>query len=214
MNKIKFSSDYQKLPLYANGTQATLIGITTANVKYLKEALPQFIRYDTVKRTSNRRTEYYNLDFDVCIVLTFIHINSGLPFTTIRRYTKQKYDYYKSLEWKTLLIEINLPNTKGVDWIKYKQREEIFNKLMVAIRKTLYEALNLDAHKNFYKYLDKNEYVPVLSVNPKTNTYLFHCYCSDCPCNKDGICCTEHAKLPINLLHEFDGDNIIKQYCG
>ena len=94
MNKIKFSSDYQKLPLYANGTQAKLIGVTNANVKYLKEALPQFIRYDTVKRTQNRKTEYYNLDFDMGIILTFIHINSGLPFTTIRRYTKQKYDYY------------------------------------------------------------------------------------------------------------------------
>lgn len=107
MNKIKFSSDYHKLPFNSNGTQAVLIGISTANVKYLKQALPQFIIYDTRKRTSNKKTEHYSLDFDMCIVLTFIHINSGLPFTTIRRYTKQKYDYYKGLEWKTLEIVIN-----------------------------------------------------------------------------------------------------------
>jgi len=105
MNKIKFSSDYHKLPFNSNGTQAVLIGISTANVKYLKQALPQFITYDTRKRCKG--TEYYNLDFEQAIILTFIHINSGLPFTTIRRYTKEKYDYYKGLEWKTLLIEIN-----------------------------------------------------------------------------------------------------------
>lgn len=105
MNKIKFSSDYHKLPFNSNGTQAKLIGISTANVKYLKQALPQFINYDTRKRCKG--TEHYDLNFEVCIVLTFIHINSGLPFTTIRRYTDSKYKYYKDMEWKTFEIEIN-----------------------------------------------------------------------------------------------------------
>jgi len=103
MNKIKFSSEYLKLPKNSNGTQAVLIGVTTANIKYLETALPQFISYDTTKIDGTK----YEFNFDVAIVLVFIHINTGLPFTTIRRYTKQKFDYYKGLEWKTLQIELN-----------------------------------------------------------------------------------------------------------
>jgi hypothetical protein len=103
MKTIKFSSDYLKLPRNSNGTQAVLIGVTTANLKYLKNATPQFIRYDTTKFDGTK----YDFTFDGnAIILTFIHMNTGVPFTTIRRYTKEKYKYYKGLEWKTLMIEI------------------------------------------------------------------------------------------------------------
>jgi len=98
--------------------------------------------------------------------------------------------------------------------MKYKEREEIFNQIMVKLRSSLYDILKLDKHKKFVCHSDKDGYIPLLSFHPKKKLYRFHCYVSDCPCNQDGLCCTEHRMIPLHLIHEFDGDNIIKQYCG
>jgi hypothetical protein len=104
--KIKFSHDYHKLPFNCNGTQATLIGVTYHdNIQRIKNSHPQFIEYDT--RIRCKGTKHFPIDFEDALVLTFIHINSGLPFTTIRRYTTEKYEYYKGKLWETFDIEIN-----------------------------------------------------------------------------------------------------------
>jgi len=44
--------------------------------------------------------------------------------------------------------------------------------------------------------------------------YRFACYCRSCPCNDNGKCATRYTRLPISQLHEWDGDNIIKAWCG
>jgi len=99
--------------------------------------------------------------------------------------------------------------------MKYRTRENIFNFIMVKIRKILYFILRLDIHKKFHNYIIKNTgYIPVLSVNPKKKVYRFNCYCFTCPCNFKGLCKTQFFKIPKNQLHKFDGDNILQNWCG
>jgi hypothetical protein len=85
---------------------------------------------------------------------------------------------------------------------------------MVFIRKFLYVILKLDKHKKFEADTDNRGFIPLLSYNPKTKYYRFNCYCDTCPCNGKGLCSTHFPKIPIEMLHEFDGDNIIKNFCG
>jgi len=96
----------------------------------------------------------------------------------------------------------------------YIEREELFNKIMSSIRNELYNILKLDKHKKFKKYANNKGYIPLLSFHPRKKLYRFHCYVEDCPCNQRGLCLSEHRIIPKHSLHEFDGDNIIKQYCG
>jgi hypothetical protein len=96
----------------------------------------------------------------------------------------------------------------------YLIREKIFNKIMVSIRKCLYFLLRLDRHKDYESDKNKDGFFPLLSYNSKLKTYRFNCYCFSCPCNSKGLCVTEFSQLPTNILHEFDGDNIIKNFCG
>ncbi len=98
--------------------------------------------------------------------------------------------------------------------MRYEYREKIFNFIMVQIRKYLYLLLKLDIHRKYEKNTDITGYFPVLSYNLNKKTYRFNCYCFDCPCNFNGLCSTRFYKIPINCLHEFDGDNIVKNYCG
>jgi len=91
--------DYDKLPLSWERTQATLLSVTYCeDMERLKRSHPQFIRYDTIFR--NKKGEY-PINFKEGLILVFIHINTGLPFTTIRRYTEKKADYYESKKWHT-----------------------------------------------------------------------------------------------------------------
>jgi len=98
--------------------------------------------------------------------------------------------------------------------MKYRIREEIFNKIMVNVRKLLYFLLRLDIHKKFCNYETKEGYFPVMSYSIKENKYRFNCYCFTCPCNFEGLCSSKFFKIPFEAMHEFDGDNIIKNYCG
>jgi len=98
--------------------------------------------------------------------------------------------------------------------MNYNKREEIFNNIMIKMRYILYYILKLDKHKRFKSYISNEGYIPVMSVNPKTKQYRFNCYCFDCPCNKDSLCVTAFNKIPKDLIHEFDDDNIIKNLCG
>ena len=98
--------------------------------------------------------------------------------------------------------------------MKYRTREQIFNWIMVKIRKVLYFLLKLDIHRKYEANKNIHELLPVLSYDFKRNQYRFNCYCFECPANYRGICSTQFSTIPINCLHEFDGDNIIKNYCG
>jgi hypothetical protein len=91
MKTIKFSEDYFKLPPNWEGTQAKLIAVYPEKVSNIKNSLTAFWRYDTTFRNKIGR---YDLDFEYALILVFIHYNTGIPFTTIRRNYSEKFEYY------------------------------------------------------------------------------------------------------------------------
>ena len=93
---------------------------------------------------------------------------------------------------------------------EYHIREEIFNRIMVFIRKMLYSILRLDKHRKYEINKDIHNLIPVMSYDFNKKNYRFNCYCFECPANYRGICSTCFQTIPFDNLHEFDGDNIIK----
>jgi hypothetical protein len=91
LKEIKFSEDYGKLPLNWEGTMATLIAVYPEKVDTIKKRFTAFWRYDTTYRG---KVGQYNLKFEDALILVFIHQNTGMPFTTIRRNYPQKFEYY------------------------------------------------------------------------------------------------------------------------
>lgn len=90
MNTIKFSHEYPKLWGQFTGK---LIYVEQFNPeKEMREMeIEELIEYDT--KTSDG--EYYELPTGDLIQLVFIG-ECRIPFCTLRRYTPQKYKYYKS----------------------------------------------------------------------------------------------------------------------
>ena len=68
------------------------------------------------------------------------------------------------------------------------------------------------------KSLEKRfgDLIPLLYWDKDNKQYVVGCLCVGCPWNNAGKCVTTHLfiKSIQNLLHEFDGDNIIHQACG
>jgi len=56
--------------------------------------------------------------------------------------------------------------------------------------------------------------IPLLYYDSEKKRYLFGCTVKKCPCDRNGICVTEHFSLKFASFHEFDGDNIVTQRCG
>ena len=94
MKTIKFSHDYEKLPL--NAKTATLLDVQCIN---LEDQTPAFMEYDTkfinqkngeiehypLPKTSNGRLDY---------MILLMRSDTGAFFTTIRRRTPAKDKYY------------------------------------------------------------------------------------------------------------------------
>ena len=62
--------------------------------------------------------------------------------------------------------------------------------------------------------IETGKLFPLIYWDAEHKLYLFGCTVRGCPCNHGGICITKHLLFPKNLLHDFDGDNIIQQNCG
>lgn len=62
--------------------------------------------------------------------------------------------------------------------------------------------------------IELGELFPLILWDKDNECYVFGCTVKGCPCNNNGLCATRHKNLPKGLLHEFDGDNIIRQLCG
>lgn len=94
---IRFSHDYPKL---WNQEYALLLNIKKTGVESLSRDL---IEYDTKKSDG----DYYQLPENCDVIILCFVGDKDIPFTTIRRYTKSKYDYYKSSvgEWFKIKIE-------------------------------------------------------------------------------------------------------------
>ena len=86
MPEIKFNDEYPKL---CGQRTAELILIRVVNKAHMSRNL---VEYDTKKSDDS----YYILPDGELIQLFFIG-NLGIPFCTMRRYTKEKYDEYESL---------------------------------------------------------------------------------------------------------------------
>ncbi|VVB51811.1 Uncharacterised protein [uncultured archaeon] len=58
--------------------------------------------------------------------------------------------------------------------------------------------------------------IPVLFYDRERKGYRAGCTVAECPWNENGVCVTVTLNLAFlkNILHEFDGDNIVKQACG
>ncbi len=66
------------------------------------------------------------------------------------------------------------------------------------------------------------EVFAVVAYDPKQKLYRYGCNVAECPCNLQNGWCSkatpvidkEFTQLMLNRLHEYDGDNCVKQMCG
>jgi hypothetical protein len=109
MKAIRFSHDYYKLAENWQGNEAILIGVSHCkDIQKLKRDHPNFIKYDATIRDKDDpwKQEQYPLEFNEGIVLIFSHEGTGMPFTTIRRFTPEKFEYYEGSLWETFQMEL------------------------------------------------------------------------------------------------------------
>lgn len=86
---IKFSYDYKKFP--DDYRRSNLLQVLRADTRELSNS---YIKYDTKTLDGN----YFPLVDGPIIILILITERSRKLWTTIRPFTKEKYDYYKQLE--------------------------------------------------------------------------------------------------------------------
>lgn len=102
---IKFSHRYFKMPNLEYDKFHYLIG---ASVIHYKDLPKLFIDYDTIYYDNEtKNATYYELPKTVLIVLTLFSGNSMTVWTTVRRYTEEKYRYYQKLIGQRVRIEVS-----------------------------------------------------------------------------------------------------------
>jgi hypothetical protein len=70
--------------------------------------------------------------------------------------------------------------------------------------------------------MPSDDLVILLAYDRKTNLYRYGCSVKDCPCNMGNGWCSKSTptldkkflEMMLNMLHEYDGDNCVKQWCG
>lgn len=89
--QIKFSHKYPKLH---NQTSARLVHIITRDRSELPDT---FVEYDTVYNFGELYddTDHYPLPNGKYMILVFVG-NEFIPFTTVRRWTEEKFRYYNN----------------------------------------------------------------------------------------------------------------------
>ncbi len=95
MNKIRFSNDYDKLPVGWPDSKALLIGCYPIKMGLLR--LPEFKAFLAYDTKISKSEQFYELPKDPMqevLILSFIHLETGRPFTTIRVSDPEKYDFY------------------------------------------------------------------------------------------------------------------------
>lgn len=105
MKQIKFSHDYYKLPApYANVVR--LLQVMRVDPKTLSKS---FVEYDTEYPPGK---QFYELPASECILLFFMAHRNQL-FTTIRRYTPEKWDYYSKSVGEDFTLVISKDKEMG-----------------------------------------------------------------------------------------------------
>lgn len=65
------------------------------------------------------------------------------------------------------------------------------------------------------EHIPSEDLLILLAYDRKTKLYRYGCTVTGCPCNmQNGWCSRATPYLDKNMLHEFDGDNAVKQWCG
>lgn len=110
MKTIKFSNEYNKM--FNNVAEAVPKTALLLEVFLVdsKDLHPRFIEYDTAFTDPvTNKIGYYKLPKGKVIVLLLrsAKFEGSMIWTTIRRYTPNKYDYYRKLRWEMFKIEIN-----------------------------------------------------------------------------------------------------------
>jgi hypothetical protein len=97
MNEIKFSHEYLKFPFVNMGEcPCRLLEVVKVHYDKLGE---EFVKYDTAYWVDPDNVGYYKLPkTDLLLLLLQTHSLTGNSrlFTTIRRWTPKKEDYYRS----------------------------------------------------------------------------------------------------------------------
>lgn len=105
MKSIKFSHNYHKLPETWEGSLAVLMAVVPQKMGAWKQQSPAFIDYDTTYKDKAGIENKYPLDFADGLILFFIHLKTGKPFTTIRRDWPAKREYYQGAVGETFCLE-------------------------------------------------------------------------------------------------------------
>lgn len=98
---IKFSHRYEKMPKKI-GSAFCSTQIVEIRVKEIKELHGIFIEYDTCKLNGT----YYELPKEGKVIIIYMVSTPCNLWTTIRRWTPKKEEYYKSLVGKEVDIEV------------------------------------------------------------------------------------------------------------
>jgi hypothetical protein len=105
MTSIKFSHDYDKLPINANGKTALLLDVHTILLEHQTKA---FLEFDTRIRGGN---EHYPLPDKGEFLLLLFEVSGGGIFTTLRRSTPEKKAYYYGKRGEAFTIEVKPSQT-------------------------------------------------------------------------------------------------------
>jgi hypothetical protein len=96
VKEIKFSHDYPKLHYQKTAR------LLTIEIRHRDDLTDKFVEYDTIYPVSctvgvysEEKEAYYPLPKNKYIILVFIG-DELIPFTTVRRYTEERYRYYNS----------------------------------------------------------------------------------------------------------------------
>lgn len=76
------------------------------------------------------------------------------------------------------------------------------------------ESGNLFCGKCRAEIVSRHNLVPVLFYDKARKGYRAGCSVIECPSNENGICMALHASIHQIYLHEYDGDNCVRQECG
>jgi len=105
MNKIKFSHTYNKFNRIDFNKEDIAILMQCFKIHH-DELNSVFKNYDTAW-SHGAVTEWYELPKSDLIVLLFRHTATDTVFTTIRRYTPDKFEYYKFKQGDYFQIHFN-----------------------------------------------------------------------------------------------------------
>ena len=105
---IKFNNNYPKL--FGQNHAQLLMVINDLSGEILKNKFPEFIRYDSTRDDG----KLYAIDKSEKYMLLLFWGNSGVPFTTLRKYNPENAEKYNNAIGDIFEIEIEEPAKGGV----------------------------------------------------------------------------------------------------